>query len=143
MAQKFKLTHYQKVIFILLLTLFSAALFAQTATTKQFILIVRYNPKMQHPSKEALAANIAHWNEFMGGPGKNGQIVAGYRPSPDGKTITSQGTTEGAYDSNNESLSSFIIIKAINLDAAEAIAKKCPILEFAGSVEVRPLLMTN
>lgn len=133
----------KKIVFILLLTTFSATLFAQADTTKQFILIVRYNPKIQQPSKEAVAENIKHWNEFMGGLGQKGQIVTGYRPSPDGKTITSKETKEGAYYSNNESISSFIIIKAASIDAAEAIAKKCPILEFNGSVEVRPLLMTN
>lgn len=98
---------------------------------------------MTQPSKEALADNIKHWNEFMGGLGQKGQIVSGYRPTTDGKTITSKGTKDGAYYSNNESISSFIIIKATNMEAAEAIAKKCPILEFDGSVEVRPLSMTN
>lgn len=114
-----------------------------TDSSKQFILIIRYDAKMQQPSKEALSENIKHWNDFMGELGQSGQIVGGYRPSPDGKTITSKGTTEGAYYSNNESISSFIIIKAANMNTAEAIAKKCPILEFNGSVEVRPLLMTN
>ncbi len=98
---------------------------------------------MQQPSKEALAKNIKHWNEFMGGLVQNGQIVSGYKPSPEGKTITSNGTKKGAYYSNNESISSFIIIKAASMEDAQTIAKKCPILEFDGSVEVRPLLMTN
>ena len=40
------------------------------STTKQFILIVRYNPKMTQPTPEALQTNIKHWNEFMGGLGQ-------------------------------------------------------------------------
>lgn len=133
----------KKTILLSALMAFSFSLFAQKDTTKQFILIVRYNPKMTQPTPEAIQNNIKHWNEFMGGLGQNGQIVGGYRPAPDGKTITSKGIKEGAYYSNNESVSSFMIIKAASMDAAEAIAKKCPILEFDGSVEVRPLLMTN
>jgi hypothetical protein len=133
----------KKTILLSALMAFSFSLLAQKDTTKQFILIVRYNPKMTKPTSEALQNNIRHWNEFMGGLGQNGQIVSGYRPSPDGKTINSKGTTEGAYYINNESISSFIIIKAASIEAAEAIAKKCPILEFNGSVEVRPLSMTN
>ena len=133
----------KKLILTLIVTFFVINIFAQTDSTKQFILIVRYNAKMQQPSKEVLADNIKHWNEFMRGLAQNGQIVGGYRPSPDGKTITKSEVKEGAYYSNNESISSFIIIKATNIDAAQAIAKKCPILEFDGSVEVRPLLMTN
>ena len=133
----------QKTILFAVSMLLSFSLFAQKDSTKQFILIVRYNPKMPQPTPEALQNNIKHWNEFMGGLGRNGQIVAGYRPSPDGKTISPKGITESPYYSNNESISSFIIIKAASIDAAEAIAKNCPILEFNGSVEVRPLLMTN
>ena len=133
-------------LFILLLIMTSFSLFAQQSATdssKQFILIVRYNPKMPQPSKEVLAGNIKHWNEFMGGLAQNGQIVSGYRPSPDGKTVTKNEIKDGAYYSDNETISSFIIIKAADMNAAESIAKKCPILEFDGSVEVRPLLMTN
>jgi len=133
----------KKAILLSALMAFSFLLFAQKDTTKEFILIVRYNPKMKQPTPEVLQNNIKHWNEFMGGLGQSGQIVIGYRPSPDGNTISPKGTIEGAYYINNESISSFIIIKATSMDAAEAIAKKCPILEFNGSVEVRPLLMTN
>ncbi len=131
------------IIAVLFIALLHVSAQMQTDSLKQFILIVRYNPKMQQPSKEVLAENIKHWNEFMGGLGRNGKIVTGYRPSPDGKTITDKETKDGAYYSNNESISSFLIIKAADMDAAVAIAKKCPILEFNGSVEVRPLLMTN
>ena len=133
----------KKTILLSALMAFSFSLFAQKDTAKQFILIVRYNPKMVQPTPEALQNNIRHWNEFMGGLGQKGQIVTGYRPSPDGETINSKGAEEGAYYGNNESVSSFIIIKAESMNAAEAIAKKCPILEFNGSVEIRQLLMTN
>ncbi len=131
---------------VVLLVTSSLSLFAQHSegdTLKQFILIVRYNPNIQKPSKVAIADNVQHWNTFMGELGRNGKIVAGYRPSPDGEIITNKAKTDGAYYSNNESISSIIIIKAGSQDAAEAIAKKCPILEFDGSIEVRPLLMTN
>ena len=57
----------KKTILLSVLMAFSFSLFAQKDTTKQFILIVRYNPKMTQPTPEALQANIKHWNEFMGG----------------------------------------------------------------------------
>ena len=131
------------IMILLCITSLHTSAQMKTDSSKEFILIVRYNPKMQQPSKEALAENIKHWNVFMGNLGQNSQIVAGYRPSPDGKIVTSTETKDGAYYSSNESVSSFIIIKAASMEAAEMVAKKCPILEFNGSVEVRPLLMMN
>ncbi len=95
---------------------------------------------MTKPSSEALKANIQHWNEFMGTLGQNGQIVAGYRPSTDGKVVMKDKTENNVYTAYDESISSVLIIKAANAETAEAIAKKCPILEFNGSVEVRPLM---
>ncbi len=133
----------KKIILLLLLVTIGSNLFAQTDTTKEFILIVRYNPKMPQPTKEAITENIQHWNEFMGELAQKKQIVAGYRPTPEGQVITREASKDGAYYSNNESISSFLIIKAKNIDDAEKVAKKCPILSFNGSVEVRPLWMRN
>lgn len=133
----------KKIILLLLLVTISSGLFAQADTTKEFILIVRYNPKMPQPTKEAITENIQHWDEFMGDLAQKKEIVAGYRPTPEGMVISREGSKEGAYYSNNESISSFIIIKAKNIDDAEAIAKKCPILSFNGTIEVRPLFMRN
>jgi hypothetical protein len=128
------------IIFFLIAIMFCITASAQKDSLKQFILVVRYNPNMKQPASEAIEKNIGHWNDFMGELGKKGQIVEGYRPASDGETVSNKGTSKGAYIGNNETMSSIMIIKAIDIKAAEAIAKKCPILEFDGSVEIRPLM---
>ncbi|HMC85048.1 MAG TPA: YciI family protein [Chitinophagaceae bacterium] len=128
------------IIFFLMAVMFCITASAQKDSLKQFILVIRYNPNMKQPTSEAIEKNIGHWNDFMGELGKNGQIVEGYRPTSDGQTVSNKGTSKGAYIGNNETMSSILIIKAAEIKAAEAIAKKCPILEFDGSIEIRPLM---
>lgn len=130
-----------KIVLSVLFVCLSFISFGQKDTTKQFILIVRYNVTAK-PTQEDMQTNIKHWNEFMGSLGQAGQIVSGYRPGQEGKSITgkSQTTKDGPYIAENELISSFIIIKARDFAAAEIIAKKCPIYELGGSVEIRSLM---
>lgn len=80
----------------------------------------------------------------MGNLAKSGDLVGGYRPASEGLTIsgTEKSLKSSAYISDGELVSSILIIKAENMDAAKAIADKCPVYEFNGSVEVRPVMNT-
>jgi hypothetical protein len=115
-----------------------------SSTDKQFLLIFRFKSNFIPPSQDSVQANIRHWQEYMGQLGKTGKLVSGFRPSNEGETITGKAKTEkkGTYIANNELVSSFIIIKAVSMDEAGEIAKKCPIFDFDGSVEIRPLQNT-
>ncbi|MFI5161815.1 MAG: YciI family protein [Sphingobacteriales bacterium] len=134
----------KKYIILITLTAFVSAAFAQQPASPaklQFLFIVRYNTSFKPASKEAVQNNIKKWQDYMGGLAKSGNLAGGYRPDNDGVTIS--GTEKSAkstpYMSNGELVSSILIIKADNLDAAKAIADNCPIFEFGGSVEVRPI----
>ncbi len=138
----------KKIILLTLLLFAGTALFAQdqakAPTQSQYIFVIRYNIAAPQPSTEAMQANIKKWMEYMGNLAKNGNIVSGYRPTNDGETISGTDKTvkKGAYVANGELMSSILIIKANDIDDAKAIASKCPIFEFGGSVEVRPLMQT-
>lgn len=130
-----------------LLCIGAAVSFAQTSKvsdSKQFLLIFRFKANFVTPSQDSVQANIRHWQEYMGNLGQTGKLVSGFRPSHEGETISGTAKTmqKGVYIANNELVSSFIIIKADSMDEAGEIAKKCPIFEFDGSVEIRPLLNT-
>ncbi|RFM32417.1 YciI family protein [Chitinophaga silvisoli] len=115
-----------------------------TSTDKQFLLIFRFKSNFTPPSQDSIQANIRHWQEYMGDLGKTGKPVSGFRPSNEGETISGTAKTvhKGVYVANNELVSSFIIIKAASMNEAGEIAKKCPIFDFDGSVEIRPLQNT-
>jgi hypothetical protein len=122
------------------------ASFAQqkTDTKSQYLLIVRFKTDFKPAADTTISVNIKHWQVYMGGLAQSGKIAGGYRPSGDGATIsgTQKVVSNSPYTSNNDLLSSILIINADDLDDAKAIAAKCPALELGGSVEVRPIMNT-
>jgi len=131
-------------ISIILVALVSSAFAQQTASPpkSQFLFIIRYNTNFKPASKEAVQNNIKKWQGYMDSLAKSGNLAGGYRPDNYGVTISGTGKSVKStpYMSESELVSSVLVIKADNLDAAKAIAGKCPIFEFGGSVEVRPIM---
>ena len=105
---------------------------------KQYMLIVR---SKVHPNLKSgmVQTNIEHWQQFISGLIKSGQLVTGYKPSEDGATIAGKKKKVGAttFMSDSEEISSVFIIKAASLGIAKEIALKCPVYELDGSVEIR------
>jgi len=139
----------KKIILSLVVSFTSiSALLAQsndTSLKKQYLLIFRFKSDFTPPSQDAIQANIRHWQDYMNDLKKSGKLVSGVRPNTKGKTISGSEkvTNEGAYIANHELVSSFIIINASSMDEATGIAKNCPIFEFDGSVEIRPIMYAN
>jgi len=133
----------KKILFFLACLLICSAVKAQTAKS-QYLLIVRFKTDFKPATDTTISVNIKHWQVYMGMLGQSGAIAGGYRPSGDGVTIsgTQKMVTNMPYVANNDILSSVLIINADNMDAAKAIAVKCPALELGGSVEIRPMLNT-
>jgi hypothetical protein len=111
---------------------------------QQYIIIFRFKSNFVARSQEEVQTNIKHWQEYMSNLGQSGKLVSGFRPTNEGRTIsgTDKIVKQEAYIANNELISSFIIINALSMDEASEIAKKCPIFELNGSVEIRPLMQT-
>jgi hypothetical protein len=60
--------------------------------------------------------------------------------TPEGRVVKSQRVvTDGPFVESKEIVGGFSIVQADTIDAAAALAKGCPALLVAGSVEVRPL----
>lgn len=62
-----------------------------------------------------------------------GSVVAGKK-----KTIT-----DGPYTESKDVIGGFSIIEATSVEQAARIASGCPVLDFGGSVEVRPVMQLN
>ena len=126
---------------------FNRNAFAQENTkvpAKQFLLIVRYKSDMKTPDSRELQLNGQHWGAYLKELSQSGKLISGFRPSSEGMTITGTSKTvkSGVYDKSNEIVSSVLVIKAADTGEAESIAQKCPIYEFDGSVEIRPVMNT-
>jgi hypothetical protein len=133
-------------VIIALVSITSFAFGQQVANPgkSQFLLIIRFKTDFKPTSDRTVKDNIKKWQDYMGGLAKSGNLVSGYRPATEGLTIagTGKSMTSTGYVANGEQISSIIIINAANMDDAKAIAEKCPVFEFGGSVEVRPVMNT-
>jgi len=117
---------------------------AQQKVKSQFLLIIRFKSDFKPASDDVVKTNIKHWQDYMGNLAQSGSLVSGYRPTDQGLTIsgTDKKVNPTPYVANNELVSSVMVINAVDMDAAKAIADKCPVFEFGGSVEVRAMLNT-
>jgi len=136
----------KKLLFIAAFLCACLTSFAQqkAETKSQYLLIVRFKTDFKPATDTTISVNIKHWQAYMGSLAQSGKIAGGYRPSGDGVTIsgTQKSIANTPYTSNNDLLSSILIINADDLNDAKAIATKCPALELGGSVEVRPIMNT-
>jgi hypothetical protein len=132
-----------KKFLLLAIVLFaSATLFAQEKAKSQYLMIVRFKTNFKPSSNEELQNNIKKWQEYMGNLAQSGDLVAGYRPTNEGATISGKEKSIKPipYVADDDLVSSVLIIKAENLEAAKVIANKCPVFDLGGSVEVRAMM---
>ena len=89
-----------------------------------------------------LGAHLQKWMAWVGELGKKGQAEpGGARLQLSGKTVrgTTKAVTDGPFAEAKDLVTGTLVIKAPTLEAATEVAKDCPIYEYDGSVEVRPI----
>jgi hypothetical protein len=95
-------------------------------------------------SASELQAHLAKWNEWTEGLRAAGRLAAAQPLShpPTGKTVRGREkvVTDGPYAESKDLVSGIIVVEAASLEEAAELARGCPILDFDGSVEVRPAL---
>lgn len=96
------------------------------------------------PSPAELGAHLAKWTAWVDGLTKAGHLEAHLPPLENGgKTIrgSSKALTDGPYAEAKDLVSGILVVSAASLGAAVELARGCPIYEYNGSVEVRPLIV--
>ncbi len=89
-----------------------------------------------------LGAHLQKWMVWLSELGKNGQAEPnGLRLQLSGKTVRGRAkeVTDGPFAEAKDLVTGTLVIHAPTLEAATEIAKDCPIYEYDGSVEVRPI----
>ncbi len=96
------------------------------------------------PPPAEIGAHLAKWTAWVDGLAKAGHTEALLPPLDNGgKTVrgSSKTLTDGPYAEAKDLVSGILVISAASLEAAVELARGCPIYEYDGSVEVRPLRM--
>jgi hypothetical protein len=97
-------------------------------------------------SPTEIQQHLAKWNAWTNTLLAAGRIAAAQplEHPPTGKTIRGRDrvVTDGPYAESKDLVSGTVVVEAASLDEATELARDCPIFEFDGSVEVRPVLVT-
>ncbi|HEX3771211.1 MAG TPA: YciI family protein [Polyangiaceae bacterium] len=89
-----------------------------------------------------LGAHLEKWKAWVGDLTKKGQVETYGEPLQSvGKVVRGKGKTviDGTFAEAKDMVTGTLFVVADSLDAATQIALGCPIYEFDGSVEVRPV----
>jgi hypothetical protein len=86
--------------------------------------------------------HLKEWGAWIGELAKQGHQPAGHPVQLEGRTVRgkSKVVTDGPYAELKDLVTGNLAIEAASLDAAAELALGCPILQYEGSVEVRPVL---
>lgn len=92
-------------------------------------------------SPEAMQQHMQKWIKWMEELGKNGRFIGGEPLTTQGAVVTNKGkiVTDGPYAEGKELIGGYLIVKAKDLKEAAELSKGCPIFEYDGTVEVRPI----
>jgi hypothetical protein len=90
-----------------------------------------------------LGAHLQKWTDWLAELSKKGHQRDGGHPLQNaGKTVRggAKAVTDGPFAEAKDMVTGTLIVSADSLEAATTLALGCPVFEFGGSVEVRPIL---
>jgi hypothetical protein len=101
---------------------------------------------MTNQSPEARQQNIQRWMAWFKELGDKGHVKNVGQPlDRTGKLVRGKQKTitDGPFAEAKDVIGGYSLIEARDLDQAVELSKGCPIFEFEGAVEVRPVLQMN
>ena len=114
----------------------------------QYMYIFRgggYAAKPGAVSAAEVQAHLARWGAWTKGLLDAGRQVGAHalEHPASGKTLRGRerDVTDGPYAESKDLVSGVVIVEAASLEEATEFARGCPIFEYDGSVEVRPVLV--
>ena len=110
----------------------------------EFVYLYRGGQTNQSP--EARQQNIQRWMAWFKELGDKGHVKNIGQPlDRTGKLVKGKQKTitDGPFAEAKDVIGGYSLIEARDLDQAVELSKGCPIFEFEGAVEVRPVLKMN
>jgi len=90
-----------------------------------------------------LQAHLTKWRSWLDALAKSGHSRdAGTPLQNPGKTLRGRQriVTDGPFAESKDMITGSLVVEAKSLDEAAVLARECPVFDYDGSVEVRPLL---
>jgi hypothetical protein len=94
-------------------------------------------------SPTEMQRHMEKWYAWADALAKQGRHTGGHPLQNGGRTIRGHQriVTDGPYAESKDLVTGSLIVEAASLDEAAELAQACPVFEFGGSLEVRPLLV--
>ena len=107
----------------------------------EYLYIFRGGNDMSKSSPAELQANMKKWGGWMESLAKQGKLTGGQPLTREGKVMrgTKKTVTDGPYAEAKDLVGGYLLVKAESLAEATELASGCPIFEYDGTVEVRPI----
>lgn len=109
-------------------------------TMTEFLYLYRGGERQQSPA--GMQQQMERWMTWLKELGERGHLKnAGHPLDHSGKTITGKSKTvsDGPF-AEKDLVGGYSLVEANDLAQAAELAKGCPIFEFGGHVEVRPIM---
>jgi hypothetical protein len=112
---------------------------------EKFLLLFRNSlaqeTTFQEMSPEAMQAEVAKWNTWIGGIAAQGKLISTEALHITGKMMANAGTvvTDGPYTESKEIIGGFMLLHVTDYAEAVELGKGCPYLSQGGTVEVRQI----
>ena len=101
---------------------------------------MKINPAAR-PNQEQLAQIKAAWQSWIMGIAEQARLVSSYQLGFEGVVLNPEkNQSPGFHETNSESVTGNLTLKAESLEEAERIVKGCPVFHAGGSVEIRNVL---
>lgn len=113
-----------------------------TTNTTEYLLLFRGEGWDKGLSTEQLRETMEKVNAWFESLKERGILKSGRPLEREGTIVSGPGARvvlDGPFAESKEVIGGYLMIEAADMDAAVAIAKGCPTLKYATSVEVRPL----
>jgi hypothetical protein len=112
------------------------------ASAAEYMLLFRGNHWDKKLSPEELQQSMSKWTRWYDQLVQQGKIKSAHPLMPEGRVISQkkgQPVADGPFAESKEAIGGYFFLQQSNLDEAVRIAKKCPLLEYGMTVEVRPV----
>lgn len=110
----------------------------------KYMLLFRSDPGLiKTASPEQIQQTMQKWIDWKASLEQSGHLhQLGERLQQTGKVLRGKSKTlsDGPFVEAKDMIQGFLVIKAETIDQASELAMGCPVLDFDGSVEVRPLI---
>lgn len=116
---------------------------APVTAVPQFLILLRGTQFEQRLSMQDMQIAMGNFTEWVSNLALQGKLKIGQPLAHEGKYITGskeRTVSDGPFAESKEAVGGYLLLEVADMDEAVAIGRECPLLDWGGQVEVRPIV---